>query len=209
MAGPENSSGTNRLLARGPAEPDAPAELFARHKERLRRMVRVRLDPCLRGRLDSSRVLDLVYQDFCRRIEEYQGQAGSPFYLWLRQVAGQRLRLLSQEHLGDRPAETGQDVTLYRGALPAVNSTALAAQLLGQATAATQAASRADMQLRLQDALNSMDPMEREILILCHFEDLSNVEAAMVLGLETKVAGQGYIRAMKKLKDMMSLRGSP
>jgi RNA polymerase sigma-70 factor (ECF subfamily) len=60
------------------------------------------------------------------------------------------------------------------------------------------------MQLRLQDALNSMEPMEREILILCHFEDLSNAEAGRVLGIEPKVAGQGYVRALKQLKEIMS-----
>ncbi len=149
-------------------------------------------------------MLELVYQDFCRRIEESQGHTGLPFYLWLRQVAGQRLRLLCEEQLGDRHEETRQEITVYRGALPAVNSVALAAQLLGKATSTTQAATRAEMQIRLQDALNSMDPMEREILILCHFEDLSNAEAALVLGVEPKVAGQGYVRAMKQLKEIMS-----
>jgi RNA polymerase sigma-70 factor (ECF subfamily) len=199
-----NSSGTNQLLARVPADPRALAELFARHKERLRRMVRVRLDPRLRGRLDSTRVLDLVYQDFCRRSEEFHGQGALPFYLWLRQVAGQRLALLCEECLGEGRQETGQEITLYRGALPAVNSIALAAQLLGKVNATTQAASRADMQIRLQDALNSMEALERELLVLCHFEDLSNAEAALVLSVEPKIAGQGYIRAMKKLKEIMS-----
>jgi RNA polymerase sigma-70 factor (ECF subfamily) len=204
MARDENSSCTNQLLERVPAESTALAELFARHKERLRRMVRVRLDPRLRGALDSSKVLELVYQDFCRRSEESREQSGLPFYLWLRQLAGQRLRLLCQEHLGERHEEAGQEITLYRGALPAVNSVSLAAQLLGHVTATSQAAARAEMQIRLQDALNSMEPMEREILILCHFEDLSHAEAGKVLGVEPKVAGQGYVRAMKKLKEIMS-----
>jgi RNA polymerase sigma-70 factor (ECF subfamily) len=204
MAQPESSSGTNQLLDRVAADPNALGELFARHKERLRRMVRLRLDPRLRGLLSSSSVLELVYQDVCRRIEEFQGQDGLPFYLWLRQVAGERLALLCREHLGERYEEAGQEITLYRGALPAVNSVSLAAQLLGQAIAATQAAARTDMQLRLQDALNRMEPMEREILVLCHFEDLSHAEAALVLGTEPKVAGQGYVRAVKKLKEIMS-----
>jgi RNA polymerase sigma-70 factor (ECF subfamily) len=204
MARHENSSGTNQLLRCVPEEPGALAQLFARHKERLRRMVRLRLDPRLRGRLDSSSVLDLVYQDFCRRIEESRDQESLPFYLWLRQVAGQRLQLLCQEHLVDQVEPSGKEITLYRGALPAVNTVALAAQLLGQPTSTTRADARAQAQIRLQDALNNMDPMEREILILCHFEDLSNAEAAVVLGVEPKVAGQGYVRAVKKLKEIMS-----
>jgi RNA polymerase sigma-70 factor (ECF subfamily) len=204
MAQLESSSGTNQLLKRVPAEPNAVAELFARHKERLRRVVRVRLHPRLRDRLSSSRVLELVFQDVCRRIEEPLGQTGLPFYLWLRQVAIGRLELLCREHLGAGHDEAEQAISLYRGALPAVSTIALAAQLLGQATSATQAAARADMQLRLQDALNAMEPLEREILVLCHFEDLSHAEAALVLGVEPKVAGQGYVRAVKKLKEIMS-----
>jgi RNA polymerase sigma-70 factor (ECF subfamily) len=201
MAIQGNSSATNHLLVRIQGEPQALADLFARHKERLRRMVRLRLDPRLRGRFDSSRVLDLVYRDVCERIGEYRAASVMPFFFWLRHVTGQRLHALCDEHLPERPDEGA--ISLYRGALPEVNSVALAAQLLGQATSATQAAARADMQLRLQDALNSMDPLDREILTLCHFENLSNAEAALALGIEAKAASQSYVRAVKKLKEIM------
>jgi RNA polymerase sigma-70 factor, ECF subfamily len=205
MASPGNSSGTNQFLNRAQAlEPRALEDLFARHKERLRRMVRLRLDHRLRGRYDSTRVLQEVYQDVCRRIAEYLKDRAAPFFLWLRQVAGQRLAALQKEYLGDKAAEAGLEVSLYRGALPEVNSVALAAQLLGQATSATQAAARADMQIRLQDALNSMDPLDREILTLCHFEDLSNAEAALVLKMDPAETSKRYIRAIKRLKEILS-----
>jgi RNA polymerase sigma-70 factor (ECF subfamily) len=200
-----NSSGTNQLLDRVQAlEPTALEDLFARHKERLRRMVRLRLDPRLRGRFDSTRVLQVVYQDVCRRIPEYLNNPAVPFFLWLRQVAGQRLAALREEHLGEKAAEVGLEVSLYRGALPEANSISLAAQLLGQATSATPAATRADMQIRLQDALNTMDPLDREILTLCHFEDLSNAEAAQVLGMDPAETSKRYIRAIKRLKEILS-----
>jgi RNA polymerase sigma-70 factor (ECF subfamily) len=196
-----NSSATNHLLLRVCSEPQALADLFARHKERLRRMVRLRLDPRLRGRFDSSRVLELVYGDVCRRIAEYHADPALPFFFWLRQVAGQRLQALAHEHLADGQADPA--ISLYRGALPEVNSVALAAQLLGQPTSATQAAARADLQIRLQDALNSMDPLDREILTLCHFEDLSNAEAALALSIEQKAASQCYVRAVKRLQEIL------
>jgi RNA polymerase sigma-70 factor (ECF subfamily) len=202
MASQGNSTATNQLLVRIRGEPQALVDLFARHKERLRRMVRLRLDPRLRGRFDSSRVLELVYRDVCDRMGEYHAGPTLPFFFWLRQVAGQRLQALANEHLSGQPGEGA--ISLYRGALPEVNSVALAAQLLGQATSATQAAARADMQLRLQDALNSMDPLDREILTLCHFEDLSNAEAAMALGIEPKLASTCYVRAVKKLKEILN-----
>src|SRR5262249_20790783 len=150
------------------------------------------------------RVLQEVYQDVCRRIGEYLNGPAVPFFLWLRQVAGQRLAALREEHLGEKAADLGPEVSLFRGALPEVNSVSLAGQLLGQPTSATQAAARADMQIRLQEALNTMDPLDREILTLCHFEDLSNAEAALALGMDPSETSKRYIRAVKRLKEILS-----
>jgi RNA polymerase sigma-70 factor (ECF subfamily) len=196
MATHGNSSGTNQLLVRVQGmEPKALEDLFARHKERLRRMIRLRLDRRLRNQFDSTRVLQVVYQDVCRRIGEYLSGCALPFFLWLRQTAGQ--------YLGEKVG-MATEVSLYRGALPEVNSVALAAQLLGQVTSATQAATRADLQIRLQEALNSMDPLDREILTLCHFEDLGNAEAALILEMNAAETSKRYMRAIKRLKEILS-----
>jgi RNA polymerase sigma-70 factor (ECF subfamily) len=80
----------------------------------------------------------------------------------------------------------------------------LAALLLGKLTSPTRAAQRAEMQLRLQAILNQMDPIDREVLTLRHFEELSNSETARVLGLEKTAASNRYIRALKRLKDVMA-----
>ena len=200
-----NSSGTNQLLGRvQEMDPKALENLFARHKERLRRMIRLRLDRRLRGQFDSTSVLQVVYQQVARRIGEYWSGQHLPFFLWLRQVAGHCLVTLQERHLGDQAGALAPEVSLYRGALPEVNSVALAAQFMGQVTSATQAATRADMQIHLQDALNSMDPLDREILTLCHFEDLSNAEAALVLQLNPAETSKRYIRAIKQLKEILS-----
>jgi RNA polymerase sigma-70 factor (ECF subfamily) len=199
-----NSSHTNRLLQRPiHQDPQALAELFARHRERLRKMVRLRLDRRLRGRFDSSTVLQQVYADVTQRITEYLAKPSLSFFLWLRLVAGQRLQELHRQHLGAQAADAGQELTLYRGALPQVNSAALAAQLLGD-RAANQAAIRADLMLRLQDALNSMDPFDREVLTLCHFEELSEDETAAVLGMDKGTATIRYLRALKRLKEILN-----
>jgi RNA polymerase sigma-70 factor (ECF subfamily) len=200
-----NSSSTNHLLVRVQGmEPKALESLFARHQERLRRMIRLRLDRRLRDKFDSTKVLQLVFEQVSQRIGEYLGGQGLPFFLWLRQVAGQCVMTLQEKHLGDRAGGIPAEISLYRGALPEVNSVALAAQLLGQATSATHAATRADMQIRLQDALNSMDPLDREILTLCHFEDLKNAEAALVLKMDPAETSRRYIRAIKRLKEILS-----
>ena len=108
-----------------------------------------------------------------------------PFFLWLRLVAGQRLMRIHREHLGAAMRDAGREVSLYKGALPQASSVSLAAQLLGHYTPASQAVSRAEVQLQIQAALNGMEPIDREIIALRHFEELTNAEAAEVLGLDT------------------------
>jgi RNA polymerase sigma-70 factor (ECF subfamily) len=199
-----NSSGTNRLLERAAGNsPETIAELFARHRERLRLMVRLRLDGRVRTGLDSSAVLDLVYRDVCNRIGEYLADPARPFFLWLRTLTGECIQSLHRRHLGEQAWNAGQEVSLYRGALPETNAAALAGQLLGQKGVSTSA-TQAGLGVTLQDALNSMAAGDREILSLCHFEKLSNDEAAAVLGIDRSAASQQYIRALKRLKEILS-----
>jgi RNA polymerase sigma-70 factor (ECF subfamily) len=200
-----NSSATNDLLARvRGGDQQALANLFARYRDRLRRMVRLRLDRRLHGRVDPSDVLQEAYLDVSRRVPEYLANPAGPFFLWVRSLTGQRLVGLHHRHLGDHGRDAGQEVSLYRGALPQATSASLAAQLLGRLTSPTQAAARAEMQIRLQEALNAMDPMDREVLVLRHFEELSNHESAEVLGIDKAAASHRYIRALKRLKDILA-----
>jgi RNA polymerase sigma-70 factor (ECF subfamily) len=100
--------------------------------------------------------------------------------------------------------DAGREVSLYRGSLPATSSAALAAQLLGRDTRPSEAAVRAERKIRLQEALNSMDPLDREVLTLRHFEQLNNAETAQVLGLRESAASKRYLRALKKLKEILT-----
>jgi RNA polymerase sigma-70 factor, ECF subfamily len=95
-------------------------------------------------------------------------------------------------------------VTLYRGPMPAASSAALAAHLLGRETSPTQAAVRAERLLRIQEALNALEPLDREILSLRHFEELTHAEAARVLEIGEAAAAKRYIRALKRLKDVLA-----
>jgi RNA polymerase sigma-70 factor (ECF subfamily) len=99
--------------------------------------------------------------------------------------------------------DAGREVSLYRGALPQASSASLAQHMLAGLTSPTQAAVRAEMQILLQEALNSMDPLDREVVVLRHFEELNNVETAQVLGIETSAASKRYIRAIRRLKTIL------
>jgi RNA polymerase sigma-70 factor (ECF subfamily) len=181
----------------------APTTLWEHHRPRLRRMVRLRLDRRLQGRVDPSDVLQDAFLDLAARLADFARDRLMATYLRLRLVAGQRPAQVHRPHRGAAPRDAGREVSLYRGALPPARSASLAAQLLGHFTTASQAAIRAERQLRLQETLNGIDPPDREILALRHFEQLSNGEAAQVLGLSKTAANNRYIRALGRLRDLL------
>src|SRR5262245_3256272 len=202
----DNNSGESvDLIERARAGDRAALDaLFARHRGRLRRMVEMRLDTRLQARLDASDVVQEAYVEVAERLEEYLRDPRIPLFLWLRLVVGERLIRLHRHHLGTQMRDAGREVSLYRGALPAASSAALAAQLLGRYTSPTQAAVRAERILRVQEALNTLEPVDREILSLRHFEELTAGETALVLGIEESAAAKRYFRALKRLKETLA-----
>src|SRR5216117_1644363 len=165
----KNSADTVDLLERArQGDRAALNDIFSQHRERLVRMVEMRLDRRLQARIDASDVIQEAYVDVVGRLDEYLRDPRLPLFLWLRLVVGERLLKLHRHHLGTQMRDAGLEVSLYRGALPAASSAALAAQLLGKHTSPTQAAVRAERMLRLQEALNTLDAIDREVLTLRH-----------------------------------------
>jgi RNA polymerase sigma-70 factor (ECF subfamily) len=200
-----NSSETVDLIERARAgDQQALGEIFARHRDRLRRMVEMRLDWRLQARIDASDVIQDAYLEAATRLGEYLRDPRLPLFLWLRLVVGERLTTLHRQHLGAQMRDAGREVSLYREALPAASSAALAAQLLGRHTSPTQAVIRAERMLRLQEALNTIDPMDREVLTMRHFEQLTRAETARVLGIGEEAAAKRYVRALKRLKQILA-----
>ena len=206
MQDSDSSTGTSEsaLLERAKAgDTAAVGHLFDRHRARLRRLVDIRLDPRLAGRLDPSDVLQDVYVDLHTRTVEYE-TGDLPFFLWLRLKVGHRLVDLHRFHLGAQMRDAGREISLHRGPIPLASTASLASQLLGRLTTASDAVVRAENRLRVQDALNSMDAIDREVLVLRHFEDLTNAETATVLSISQKAASNRYVRALRRLKDALA-----
>jgi RNA polymerase sigma-70 factor (ECF subfamily) len=177
---------------------------LAEHRARLRRMVALRMDRRLQGRVDPSDVIQEAYLDAARRLPEYVREAEPmPLFLWLRFLAAQALQVVHRKHLGVQARDAGREISIHGGRMPQATSAALAAQLLGHDTRASEAAIRAERKLRLEQALNQMDPLDREVLALRHFEQLSNSECARVLGLKETTATKRYIRGLRKLKELL------
>lgn len=196
-------------LLHSAAEGDQQAlnKLFDLYRSRLKKMVRLRLNRRLQGRVDDSDILQDAYLEAARRLPDYLQDPKAPFFLWLRRIAGDQLLEVHRTHLGTQMRDVDREVSLHRGPLPAANSISLAAQLLGRLTSPSQAAVKAEMRIKLQEALNSLDPLDREILALRHFEQLTNAEAAQELELEPSAASKRYIRALARLqKTLRELR---
>ncbi len=179
-------------------------DLFSRFRPRLKRMVHLRLSRRLQGRVDDSDVIQEAYLDVARKLREYAADPQLPFFLWLRNLVGLKLTEVHRRHLGTQMRDADQEVSLHRGALPEANSMSLAAHLLGTMTTASEAAIKAETRIFVQEALNGMDPIDREILALKHFEQLSTSEIAQVLGLSKAGAGSRYLRAIKRLRAVVS-----
>lgn len=201
----ETSDEPTGLIQKAAGGDEAAAqELFALHRDRLKRMVHLRLSRRLQGRVDDSDVVQEALADCSRRLQEYLAEPKLPFFLWLRHMAGLKLAEVHRRHLGTQLRDADREVTLHRGGLPEADSMSLAAHLLGQLTTPSQAAIKAETRLIVQDALNNMDPTDREVLALKHFEQLSTSEIAEVLGMSKAGAGSRYLRAIKRLKEILS-----
>jgi RNA polymerase sigma-70 factor (ECF subfamily) len=182
----------------------ALAAIFDQYRDQLRRMVELRLDPRIRARLDASDVVQEAFLDVARDLDAYLADPKLSPLLWLRLHVGRQLTTLHRQHLGTRMRDAGLEISLYQGALPQASSAALASMILGRHTSPTQAAQRAERMLRVQEALNTLDPIDREILALRHFEELGRAEAALVLGISQEAGAKRYFRALKRLKDVLA-----
>src|SRR5262245_24229812 len=182
----------------------ALGELFMLHRERLWRMLYVRLDQRLAARVAPDDVLQEAFLDVARRIGEYLAAPAVPFYVWLRFLTVQRMLMVQRAHLGARMRDVGQEVALPDDGAAFASAESMAGQLVGHMTSPSQAAMRRELQDRLRAALAEMDPLDREVLALRHFEELGNNEVAQVLGITRDAASKRHVRALKRLRDILS-----
>jgi len=202
----EACSDHDRLLDRAAAgDAQAWGALLTEHEARLCRMVAFRLDLRLRGRVDAADVVQDAYLGAAAQRGEYFAQRPPlPLFLWLRGVVANKVLEVHRHHLGTRMRDAAREARRGVRAASDATSAALVAHLAGRATGPATAAARAEAAARLRDALNAMDEIDREVLALRHFEQLSNGEAARVLGIQERAAAKRYVRALKRLKDLLA-----
>ena len=200
-----------RLLQRAAAgDAQAWGALLTEHEARLCRMVAFRLDPRLSGRVDAADVVQEAYVGAAAQRADYFARAPAgppppPLFLWLRGIVANKLLEVHRHHLGTRMRDAAREAArVGRGAAADATSVALVARLAGHATGPGTAAARAELSARLHDALDAMGATDREALALRHFEQLTNGEAAQVLGINERAAAKRYVRALRRLRDALA-----
>jgi RNA polymerase sigma-70 factor (ECF subfamily) len=180
---------------------EALATAFHHHRSRLKRMVAARMDQRLKARISASDVMQDVFLEAQNRIEGYQPHRVS-FFVWLRTLTSQKLIDKHRFHIDAKKRSARREASPVPRP-PDASTISLATYFIGQLTSASTAMLRDQVREKIQAALEGMDPLDREILSLRHFEQLSNQEAAEVLGMNGSSTSTRHLRALKKLKNLL------
>lgn len=197
---------TTQELLNKAAGGDAQAveALLARHREPVRRMIALRLDPAIVQRLDASDVVQDVLLEASRRLQDYLKAPAMPFHLWLRHIAKDHMIDAHRKHHQAAKRGVDREQPLARRGWDERSSLDLAGQLFDQELTPASAAIRQELQTRLEAALEEMNEDDREVLIMRHFEQLGNQEVAQALGLTEAAASMRYLRAIRRLRDLLA-----
>ena len=192
------------ILARAAAgDAGAWGDLLAAHEDRLARIAAVRMDPRLRGRIDPADVVQEVFVEATAHREAYFSARDTPLFLWLRGVVKNKLLELHRRHLGTHMRDAKRELPLKGVVSSSDASHVLCAHLTAGLTAPSAAAVRNEVHQRLAEALGAMAADDCEVLVMRHFEQLTNAEAAEVLGVQERAAAKRYLRALARLKEIL------
>ena len=183
----------------------ALADLFALYYPRLWRVVQFRLHPRLRGRLDAEDVLQDAYLRAESRIGSFVTEASRSSFVWFRMITGQALADLHRRHLGADRRDARREMSIDGRWSAESTATSLAFHLAANLPSPSSAAMRAERAGQLDDAILRLSELDREVLVLRHFEELTNVETAIVLGITEQAASNRYVRALGRLKGVLDV----
>ena len=177
--------------------------LFHHHRQRLWRIVNFRLDQRLLGRVDADDILQEAYLAAEKRLEHFLHDSPESFFIWLRLIVNQTMIDVHRRHLGTQARDASRERQVSGGWAPESTSFSLSHHLLGHLTSPTQAALRAELSMQLNVALETMGDLDREVLALRHFEELTNSETAKALDLSEQAASLRYVRALGRLRKIL------
>ena len=177
--------------------------VLAGFRPQLRNMVRVRIHPKISARVDASDIVQDTFFEAAKRLEDYLEQRPMPFRVWLRRIAAQKLVDVHRRHLGAEARDARREVSYYPHCALAVDSEALSEHLIASVSTPSEMAQRAERKAKLAQVLDGLEPIDREIIAMRHFEQLTNAETACELGIQESAASKRYVRALHRLADLL------
>ena len=180
----------------------AMAIAFDRYRGRLERMVHLRLDPRVRGRVGIEDVVQDVYIEAARRLPKFLQERNLPFFLWLRLITGQKIIEMHRHH-GALRRDVGREQAAHDWRRSDSGSAAFARAFAASQTSPSGVAVRHEIEAKIKSAMNALDPIDREVILLRHYEALSNQDTAQTLGITPNAAAQRHFRALKRLKGVL------
>jgi len=196
---------TEELLAGArDGDGDAINRLLERHRDALQRMVQMRLDQKIRRRIGVSDVVQEVLVQANRRLHDYLAQPTMPFHLWLRHIAKDRIIDAHRRHRGSAKRSVDRERPLVVAATDDRSTIQLAAQLCNDELTPSAAAAQQEIVRRVEQAISELADQDAEIMIMRHYEQLSNQEVAQSLNLSEPAASMRYLRAVRRLRAMLT-----
>ncbi len=174
-------------------------QLLSGNRARLLRMVRLRIDSRLTGRVDESDVIQEAYAEAATRYEDFCIDRHCSSFVWLRFLTLQKLAQIHRHHIKVQARSVKREATLQKPT-PAATSAILAREFMGKAATPVETVMLAEMKRQLKEALDRLKDSDREILAMRHFEQMDNQEVAETLGIQKDSAYKRYVRALKRLK---------
>lgn len=204
-----DASETQALLAdAGRGDAAAVNRLLEKHRETLRRLVQVRLDRAIARRVDASDIVQDVLIEANTRLADFLADPRMPFHLWLRHLAKDRIIEMHRRHRGAQRRSLDREQAVGNPQYGDRSSLDLAQMLVDNELTPAAANIRRELEQRFLTAVEQLDDDDREIILMRHFEQLGNSEAAEALGLSPAAAGMRHLRALRKLRSILGERPS-
>jgi len=199
------SDKTEELLAGArEGDPDAINRLMDRHRDALRRLIQMRLDKRIQRRVDVSDIVQDVLIEANRRLTRYLDDPKMPFHLWLRHMARDRIIDAHRRHRASAKRSIDREQPLTAPSSPDRSSMELAAQICDRELTPAAEATMRELARRFEAAIEELDERDREVVMMRHFEHLTNQEVATALGLSEPAASMRYLRALRRLRAMLA-----
>jgi RNA polymerase sigma-70 factor (ECF subfamily) len=181
---------------------EAEQQLLARHRDRLKQMVRVRIDPRLAARIDPSDVVQEALTVAAQRLGDYLHHRAVPFYPWLRRIAWEQLLYLHEKHVQARKRTVAREhVSSQRLSDGSVMQ--LAERFVAGGTSPSRQVLRAEVRDQVRSALDRLAASDREVLVLWYLEELSAEEIAAVVGISQAGVRSRHRRALERLAPLL------